>query len=141
MRNYQILGRRFAWLLFSELASNSTHHRPSSYRNEILGRIQRRRHGNIRNSIPRERRYRDKQHLTLAETRIEQLALKLVEEQEEGDDFRIILDNGQTIGSSEINVQTHMNIKALGKSVERDGAWSALREYFKDLVDNGIVEK
>jgi hypothetical protein len=83
---------------------------------------------------------RDKKNLTLGETRIEQLAIKLIEEQEDGDDFRIVLADGQTISATEISVRSHKSIKALGKSVDRDDAWHTLVDYLRYLADHGIIE-
>ena len=79
--------------------------------------------------------------MALGEKRIEQIASRLVNEQDGTDDYRIVLSNGQTISQSEINIKNYVNMKQFGKSVDKDEAWVALVENFKNLVDNGTVEQ
>jgi hypothetical protein len=94
---------------------------------------------NIEVTIKTDRR--DRKHLAESEKRAENLAIKLINEQEPEDEYLIVLANGQTISQSEINVRTHANIESFGKSVDRDKAWDALRDCFDYLVENGIIEQ
>jgi hypothetical protein len=84
---------------------------------------------------------RDKKNLRLAEARVEKLAADLLLNREEGDKFKIIFQNGQSISDEEINVRANMVIPALGKSVQRDEAWNALENFYSHLVNEGIVEQ
>ena len=77
--------------------------------------------------------------LALGHRRLQALAISLVEDEESDDQYLIITNDNQEITSSEIILRSKADIDSMGKSVQRDAAWAALREYYDSLVENGSL--
>ena len=73
---------------------------------------------------------------TLGYRRLQSLATDMIAHQTIGDDYAIHLRNGEKIGPKDITLRTNVRIDSVGKSVERDQAWTRLEEYYKSLVSN-----
>lgn len=82
---------------------------------------------------------RNKDGLTVGHRRLQALAKGLVEDEESDDDYLIITNDDQEITSSEIVLRTKAEIDRMGKSVQRDAAWEALRKYYQTLSENGSL--
>lgn len=84
----------------------------------------------------------DKRHkggITLGYSRLKAIAEDLVQGDDDVDDYLIITNNGEEIKSSEIVLRTHVGIDSMGKSVQRDAAWTALADYYDTLSKNGSL--
>lgn len=55
--------------------------------------------------------------------------------------FEIVTCNNHTITAEETRVSEDYKIDIYGKSISRDGAWSALKIYYDKLKGNGILEQ
>ena len=84
---------------------------------------------------------RSKEHLALGEKRIEDIAVDLLEHQEEGDEFKIITKKGRTISPKELYVKQGVDILVYGKSVDREDAWKKLRGFLISLENSGVLDK
>jgi hypothetical protein len=83
---------------------------------------------------------RRKGQITVGTERINKTAVDLLND-DEYDDYAIILNNGQRISRDEITLNTKVNIKAKGKSVDREGAWDELGKFYLQLKGGGATEQ
>jgi hypothetical protein len=90
-------------------------------------------------SLSVDRRFRGK--IVLGERRIKELAVDLLRNQQEGDDFVIITNDGQKISPNELYVKMTALIEALGKSVTKESAWKHLRAFYLKLDKAGALEQ
>jgi hypothetical protein len=84
---------------------------------------------------------RFRKHLALGEKRIETLATDVVENAESNDDFEIVTNYDQRIGSNEIFLNEVVFIDSYGKSVKRADAWDHLEKFFNRLKKSGALEQ
>lgn len=75
--------------------------------------------------------------ITVGQKRLNDVAVKLLEAEQDDDDFVIVLNNKEKIKPGEIFLKTTVEIEVKGKSVDRDQAWGKLLEYYKNLVKSG----
>ncbi|MBU2714386.1 hypothetical protein [Zooshikella harenae] len=57
------------------------------------------------------------------------------------DSFKIITKKGTVISTDEIRVKGKSEIVYLGDSLEKNSAWSALKTYYLELFDSGVLEE
>jgi hypothetical protein len=95
----------------------------------------------LRVSITIKTDERVRKHLKLGATRIEKLAVDVVENEEDIDDYVIETNSGQKIGANEIYVKEVRLIDSLGKSVKRQKAWDELIEFYGSLKKIGALEQ
>jgi hypothetical protein len=84
---------------------------------------------------------RFRKHLSIGERRIEAFATDVVENAESNDDFEIVTNYDQRIGSNEIFLNEVMLIESYGKSVKRTDAWEHLEKFFGRLKKSGALEQ
>ena len=82
---------------------------------------------------------RARKHLTLGEKRIETMAIDVVNNFEEDDDFTIVTNSRQKIKANEIFVSEVVLIDAHGKSVKCQKAWDALMGFYVSLKKSGAL--
>ncbi|HVC61912.1 MAG TPA: hypothetical protein VND19_16315 [Acetobacteraceae bacterium] len=69
--------------------------------------------------------------------KLEKIAVSIIKNQEDIDEYSIITDNGQKVNPSEIVLHSQVEFDKLGKSIGRAQAWKALMDYYKELSDTG----
>jgi hypothetical protein len=69
--------------------------------------------------------------------KLEKIAISIIENQEDIDEYSIITDNNQKVRPSEIVLRSQVELDRLGKSVGRAQAWRALMDYYRELSDTG----
>lgn len=79
--------------------------------------------------------------LTLGEKHIKALAIDMVKNQEDEDEFVIVTKKDQRIGPKEINMRSKALIDGDGKTVNRDKAWKELIEFYNTLEAAGALEQ
>lgn len=78
--------------------------------------------------------------ITLGEARMKQMAERTLKHAEDGDEFVIVLLDGQQIRPDEIYVKTTASIEGFGKSVVKYKAWEELKIFYAKLEANGALE-
>lgn len=81
---------------------------------------------------------RSKKGGELGQARMEILAEKVIEEDEDG--FRIETFNGITMTQKEITLRKEASLEKYGKSVHYEDAWKAMSNYFAELRRVGALE-
>lgn len=82
-----------------------------------------------------------RKNIILGEKKIEKIAVDVVTNQVEYDDYVIVTKSGQRIGPKEIFVRALFQIDSKGKSVTCDKAWLALEKFYKELKHSGVLEQ
>lgn len=88
-------------------------------------------------AIKTDKRFRTPQLVTKP---IEQLAINVINNCEDSDEFVITTNNGERISQSEVGVRDTVKIKSFGKSVDRDAAWLAIQQFYDKIETDGIIE-
>ena len=84
---------------------------------------------------------RVKKGITLGYKRINEIAVKIVEDQQKGDEYVIVTNDGLRISPTDIILKGGAEIEALGKSVNREKAWTELINYYNSLKGTGAFEE
>lgn len=84
---------------------------------------------------------RSKSKIGLGQEKLEKLAENIIQFEEEGDDYVIILESGEKIKPSEIVLTKPVDLEREGKTVTRESAFRALRSYYKELADTKKLEQ
>jgi hypothetical protein len=69
--------------------------------------------------------------------KLERIAISIIENQEDDDDYSIITKDKQKIKPREIILHSHVELDSIGKSVDREQAWEALLRYYNELETSG----
>lgn len=78
--------------------------------------------------------------LKLGQAELSSLSINIIENLEDDDEFKIILNNDHKITRNELNVTKKFNFDRFGKSIRRDDAWDALVNYYLELKRDGYLE-
>jgi hypothetical protein len=85
----------------------------------------------------------DKRHkggIVLGHKRMEQVANDIIKNETDEDEYVIVLESGEKIKPRELILKSPVSLDSVGKSVARDKAWDALREYYVGLRRAGQLE-
>jgi hypothetical protein len=83
---------------------------------------------------------RSKGH-SIGESKLETIAVEVIKNQQDIDEYSIITNDGQKINPSEIILHSKVDLPSVGKSVEQEHAWAALINYYNDLVSRSFIVK
>ena len=75
----------------------------------------------------------------LAGKRIEALAQRVIDDEEEG--FKIETGKGNVVSASTLSLHKRVSLVAYGKSVSRDAAYSELVKYYVELSSAGMLDQ
>ena len=75
---------------------------------------------------------RNTKGISIGHKRMEAIANNVIQNEDDGDDYTIILETGEKIKPGELVLRRPVFIDSVGKSVDRDGAWVALAAYYAD---------
>lgn len=81
-----------------------------------------------------------KKKATIGRETLESMATKIIDE-EDDDGFMVETLTGEKIRHSEIAIRKTVLLPKYGKSVLRDDAWSALKQYHSELKSSGTFEQ
>lgn len=77
--------------------------------------------------------------LAIAKNALNHMAEALAEDSD-ADDFQITLRNGQTIKPHEVSVKKRVELDAVANSVNFEQAWTEMRSFMNELIENGQIE-
>lgn len=77
--------------------------------------------------------------LAIAKNALNHMAEALAEDSD-ADDFQITLRNGQTIKPHEVSVKKRVELDAVANSVSIEQAWTEMRSFMNELIENGQIE-
>ncbi len=80
---------------------------------------------------------RKRKGITIGHKKLERIAVSIVENEQEMDEYTIITNDGQRISPHEIVLRSQAEIDSMGKSVKRSAAWEVLLDYYGELADSG----
>ncbi|MDB5462669.1 MAG: hypothetical protein JWP23_1058 [Phenylobacterium sp.] len=78
--------------------------------------------------------------IAVGEKRLKDLAEATINDAEDDDEFVIETMLGQKITQTELFMKTVIPIESLGKSVDRDKAWKAVKSFYDQLDNSGALE-
>lgn len=83
---------------------------------------------------------RVRQHTALNSKRIQKMAVDVFKNSTSSDDFVIVTNAGNRIGSDDVSIREIVEIESQGKSVRRDKTWERLEVFFKRIRRDGFLE-
>jgi hypothetical protein len=69
------------------------------------------------------------------------LAVDVIQNDGDNDEYTIVTKSGQRIKPSELILHSTVHIESVGKSVDKSKTWEKLLTYYRDLVASGQLEQ
>ncbi|PNE11787.1 MAG: hypothetical protein CR217_06935 [Beijerinckiaceae bacterium] len=82
-----------------------------------------------------------RKNIIFGEEKIEKIAVDVVKNEVDYEDYVLVTKSGHRIGPKEIFVKGLFQIDSKGKSVICDRAWLALEKFYKEMKHSGALEQ